>query len=73
MFSIKNKLDRNLRYSLLNNEHKYYRVLIKYKSLSESLKKKIISYKGTLIYTLKISNIICAKLDKKSIERTNFS
>ena len=69
MFSIKNKLDRNLRYSLLNNEHKYYRVLIKYKSLSESLKKKIISYKGTLIYILKISNIICAKLDKKSIER----
>lgn len=69
MFSIKNKLDRNLKYSLLKNEHKYYRVLIKYKFFSESLGKKIIGYKGTLIYILKISNIICAKLDKASIER----
>lgn len=69
MFSIKNKLDRNLRYSLLNNEHKHYRVLIKYKSFSESLGKKIIGYKGTLIYILKIPNIICARLDKESIER----
>ena len=69
MFSIKNKLDRNLKYSLLKNEHKYYRVLIKYKFFSESLGKKIIGYKGTLIYILKISNIICAKLDKPSIER----
>ena len=71
MFSIKNKLDRNLKYSLLKNEHKYYRVLIKYKFFSESLGKKIIGYKGTLIYILKISNIICAKLDKTSMRERN--
>lgn len=69
MFSLKNKIDPNLRYSLLNNEHKKYRVLIKCKTLTDSFIKKIDGYKGSLIHALKISHLICAKLDRNSIER----
>lgn len=69
MFSMKNKIDSNLRYSLQNNEHKKYRVLIKCKTLTESFIKKVSSYKGSLIHALRISHLICAKLDRRSIER----
>ena len=43
MFSLSKKLDTNLRDILNNNDIEYYRVLIKYKTLQDSISKKISS------------------------------
>lgn len=69
MFSYKNKLDSNLNYFLKNKSYKKYRVLIKCKSLQEGIEKKIKSYKGTLIFSLKYCSLICAMLNASSIYR----
>lgn len=69
MFSYKSKLDSNLNYFLKNKCYKKYRVLIKCKSLQDGIAKKINSYKGTLIYSLKYPKLICAELNASSIYR----
>ncbi|MDU3724231.1 MAG: peptidase, partial [Clostridium celatum] len=69
MFSLSKKLDTNLRDILNNNDIEYYRVLIKYKTLQDSISKKISSYKGQIIRKIESCNIICAKLNSKSIYR----
>ena len=69
MFSYKNKIDKNLSYYLENKSYKKYRVLIKCKNLQDGIAKKISSYKGDLYYSLKYSNLICAKLSAASIYR----
>ena len=69
MFLYKNKIDNNLNYSLKNKCYKKYRVLIKCKSLQDGIEKKINSYKGTLIYSLKYCSLICAILNASSIYR----
>lgn len=69
MLSLKNKLDSNLRFFIDNRCYKNYRVLIKCKTLLDGISKKISSYKGTLLYTLKYSNIVCAVLNSSSIKR----
>lgn len=69
MFSFKHKLDKNLYYYLTRKTYKEYRVLIKCKSLQEGIAKKITSYKGDLIYSFPLSNLICAKLNASSINR----
>lgn len=69
MFLSKNKLDPNLKYYLLNKSYKKYRVLIKCENFKDEVSKKISSYHGELIYTLKHSSIICAKVDGRTIER----
>ena len=43
MFSLSKKLDTNLRDILNNNDIEYYRVLIKYKTLQDSISKKILT------------------------------
>lgn len=69
MFSFKNKIDKDLKYYINNRSYKKYRVLIKCKNFKENISKKITSYKGELIHCLEYSNIICAKIDSRSIDR----
>jgi len=69
MFFHKNKLDKNLNYYLSNNCYKKYRVLIKYKHLTDSILKKLASNKCEFLYTLHYSKILCAKIDSHTIDR----
>lgn len=69
MFSSKNKIDKNLKYYLSKNLYKKYRVLINYKNFKESIEKKITSYGGTVLFSLKYSNIICANINSRALER----
>lgn len=67
MFSHKNILDPNLRYHITNKSYSLYRVLIKCNNFIDTISKKITSYKGILLYSIKSCNIICAKLNSASI------
>lgn len=69
MFSSKNKIDKNLKYYLSNNLYKKYRVLIHCKRFKDSVEKKVKSYRGEILFSLDYSNIICAIIDGKGIER----
>ena len=69
MFSFRSKIDSNLKYYMENKVYRKYRVLIKCKNFTKEIAKKISSYRGELIYILEYSNIVCAKLDSRSIER----
>lgn len=69
MFTIKNKLSPNLKDTLKDNIYKNYRVIISCNTLLEKVKKKVLSYKGEIIYTFENLNCICASLNKRGIER----
>lgn len=69
MFFLKSKIDPNLMNLIKQNAYKKYRVLIKCKSLQDSVEKKISSYKGALINSLEFSHIITAFLDARGIDR----
>ncbi|OFI06612.1 serine protease AprX [Clostridium acetireducens DSM 10703] len=69
MFSIKNKLDKNLKISIENKYYKYYRVLIICKNMQKKVENKIKIYKGTIIHSIPIINCICAKLSPYTINR----
>ena len=69
MFSLRKKLDNNLRLSLNSKFYSDYRVLIKYKNFKDNLCKKVSSYKGEVINTIDSCNLICAKLNSKGINR----
>lgn len=69
MFSSKNKIDKNLKYYLSNHLYKKYRVLIHCKNFKDSIEKKIKSYNGEVLFSLDYSNIICARLDERGIQR----
>jgi subtilisin family serine protease len=69
MFFHKNKLDKNLKYYLSNNCYRKYRVLIKYKHLTDSVIKKLSSNRCDFLYTLNYSKIFCAKIDSNTIDR----
>lgn len=69
MFLYKNKLDPNLSYYLKKNSYKNYRVLIKCKNFQNNIEKKITSYRGQVLYSLKISKIICAIMNNSSIAK----
>lgn len=68
MLWLKSKLDSNLRYALKNNYYKKYRVLIYCKNLKNNIEKKIVSYKGTIIHSLNLCNVICAYVSPRAIE-----
>lgn len=68
MFFTKNKIDRNLAYFLTNSQLKKFRVLIYCKAFKDTIIKKINTYRGTLLYNLKYSNLICALVDRKAIQ-----
>lgn len=69
MFSIKNKLDPDLRMAIDKKYYKSYRVLIYCKHLPEVIEKKIKSYKGNLIHFIPFINCICAILSPNAIDR----
>lgn len=69
MFSIKNKLELNLKLSIDKKLYKHYRVIIKCNSLFETIEKKIKLYNGKIIRSIPIINCICAKLTPRSINR----
>jgi serine protease AprX len=69
MFSFKNKLDSNLKHALENKLYKTYRVNIYCKTLLENIEKKVETYKGSLIRSVKSVNVICANLPSHAIER----
>lgn len=68
MFSIKSKLDQNLKAAILSNSYKHYRVIIQCKALMENIEKKIKSFKAELIRSIPSLNCISAYLSASSIE-----
>lgn len=69
MFSYKNKLDNNLKFSLEKSYYTSYRVIIKCKKFVNDMKKKIKSLKGVVLNSIDSLSIICAILTPKSINR----
>ncbi|OBR96397.1 serine protease AprX [Clostridium ragsdalei P11] len=69
MFSIKKKLELNLKLSMDKGLYKTYRVIIKCNSLMEIIEKKIKLYNGKIIRSIPIINCICATLTSRSINR----
>lgn len=69
MFSFKNKLDSELKYSLDNNEYKSYRVLIHYKNLKGKIENKINRYKGNVFHNISCINTFCASVSPYTLNR----
>lgn len=69
MFSLKNKINPELKQVINENLYKNYRVLIKCKHLQKNIESKISSYKGTLIRSFSYCDIICAYVNARAIER----
>lgn len=69
MFSYKNKLDNNLKFSLEKSYYTSYRVIIKCKKFIKDMKKKIKSLKGTILNSVDSISIICAILPPRAINR----
>ena len=69
MFSYKNKLDNNLKFSLEKSYYTSYRVIIKCKKFVNDMKKKIKSLKGVVLNSVDSLSIICAILTPRSINR----
>lgn len=69
MFSFKQKLDPDLKLAITKRYYKSYRVIIHCRTLSESIEKKVTSYKGNIIHFIPLINCICAILSPNAIER----
>lgn len=69
MFSFKQKLDPNLKLAINRKYHKNHRVIIHCKTLSESIEKKVTTYKGSILQFIPLINCICAILSSSAIER----
>lgn len=69
MFSLKNKLDINLKDALKNKLYKNYRVLIHCKSLQSKIEKKLNVYKCDIIRSIPSIGCICATVSPNIIER----
>ena len=69
MFSIKNKLDSALKYSLDRKLYKNYRVLIHCKNIFPTVEKKLKGYKCEIIHSIPSINCICAKVSAHVIDR----
>lgn len=69
MFSIKQKLDSNLKIYINRSYYTNYRVLIKCKKFMEDITKKIPKLRGTVIREIKSLNLICAILTPKAINK----
>ena len=57
MFSLNKKLDSNLKNYMEFNTSRSYRVLIKCRNFQDSIEKRILSYKGTILRNINIDNI----------------
>lgn len=69
MFSFKNKIDNELKYSMENNEYKTYRVLVHYKNLKNKIKNKINRYKGNVICSIDCIDTFCASMSPYALNR----
>lgn len=69
MFSLRKKLDNNLKKCLNSKYYNNYRVLIKYTNFKDNICKRIKSYKGELIICVDSCNLICARLNSRGISR----
>lgn len=69
MFSLKNKLDINLKDALENKLYKNYRVLIYCKSLQDKIEKKLKIYRCDVIRSIPSVGCICANVSPNVIER----
>jgi len=69
MFSLRNKLDPNLKIALGNKSYKTYRVIIHYKTLLGNVEKKLASYKGSLIRVIPSIDCVSANLTEHAISR----
>ena len=69
MFFFNKKLDSNLKSYMKFNASRNYRVLIKCRNFQDSIEKRISSYKGTVIRTIAINNIVSAILNAQAINR----
>lgn len=69
MFSYKNKLDYNLKFSLDKSYYTSYRVIIKCKKFINDMKKKITALKGVILNSIDSISVICALLTPRAINR----
>jgi subtilisin family serine protease len=69
MFSLKSKLDPNLKAAIASNNYKHYRVIIQCRNLRENIENKIKTYKAELIKSIPTINCISAVLSPNAIER----
>lgn len=69
MFSFNKKIDSDLKAIMTLCPNKNHRILIKYAKFPDFIEKKVSYYKGIIIRKIESCNIICAKLNSKSIER----
>ncbi|MGG5463315.1 S8 family serine peptidase [Clostridium sp. B9] len=69
MFSMKHKLDSNLKIYINRSYYTKYRVLIRCKKFMKDMIKKIPQLKGTVVREINSLNLICAILTPKAINR----
>lgn len=69
MFSIKSKLDHNLRHIMDQKCYKSYRVLIYCKNLQQNIESKVKSYRGEVLRSIPFLNLIAARVTDKALER----
>lgn len=69
MFSLRSKLDVNLKSSIKNKLYKSYRVLIHCKSLQDKIEKKLKIYRCDILRSIPSLGIICANVTPNIIER----
>ncbi|KGM98207.1 peptidase [Clostridium botulinum D str. CCUG 7971] len=69
MFSLKNKIDINLKDSIKNKLYKNYRVIIHCKSLQDKVEKKLTRYKCEIIRSIPSIGCICAYVSPTVIDR----
>ncbi|WP_010232915.1 S8 family serine peptidase [Clostridium arbusti] len=69
MFSIKKKLDNNLRIAIEKDRFKNYRIIIHCTALLDKFQSKIKSFRGELICIIPSINCVCANMSALSIHR----
>ena len=67
MFSFNKKIDPDLKAIMVLYPNKNHRILIKYVKFPDFIIKKVLSYKGIIVRKIESCNIICVKLNSKSI------
>ncbi|WP_446898097.1 S8 family serine peptidase [Clostridium sp. LBM24168] len=69
MFSIKNKLDKNLKLALSKKHYKNYRVIIQCNSMLENIEKKIKRSGCNVICSISYINSVCAIVSDRILDR----
>ncbi|MGL5085202.1 MAG: S8 family serine peptidase [Clostridium sp.] len=69
MFPFKRKLELNLKTCISSKSANDYRVIIKCKNFQDTIAKKILSYRGEVLRSIKGCNLISARLTSSGINR----